>query len=96
MIQFGLGPFQNGLWLRMTAIVVKIGLAFLKSSKCMLIAYWKFCFIKNKNISILFNMKMLIFFRWQIKHGGGIVCIKSMPIWNQYIQLVLDIEKCKI
>ncbi|XP_050054148.1 cell-death-related nuclease 7 [Aphis gossypii] len=31
----------------------------------------------------------------QMKRGGGTVCIKSMPIWNQYKQLVSSIEKCK-
>uniref|UniRef100_A0A2H8TLC0 Cell-death-related nuclease 7 n=1 Tax=Melanaphis sacchari TaxID=742174 RepID=A0A2H8TLC0_9HEMI len=31
----------------------------------------------------------------QTKRGGGTVCIKSMPVWNQYKQLVSDIEKCK-
>ncbi|XP_022176053.1 cell-death-related nuclease 7-like isoform X2 [Myzus persicae] len=32
----------------------------------------------------------------QTKRGGGTVCIKSIPVWNQYQQLVLDIEKCKL
>lgn len=31
----------------------------------------------------------------QTKRGGGTVCTKSMPIWNQYKQLVSNIEKCK-
>ncbi|CAI6368309.1 unnamed protein product [Macrosiphum euphorbiae] len=32
----------------------------------------------------------------QTERGGGTVCIQSLPIWDQYKQLVSDIEKCKI
>ncbi|XP_026808791.1 cell-death-related nuclease 7 [Rhopalosiphum maidis] len=31
----------------------------------------------------------------QKKRGGGTVCVKLMPIWNHYKQLVSSIEKCK-